>query len=271
MDTKPDGDLVTPRLGQWISQLTISSIAGDILSHLKLCLLDSIGCGLFGAIQRCGRITGDVAATFSPGGMASLFARVEKVSPADAALANGTAIHGFEIDDAHITSSLHPGAVTLPASLAVAEARQASGADLLTALATGYEVGLRVGICAGVSHSTSGYHVTGTAGALGAAAAAARLLKLSPLRAAHALGIGATQAAGLYAARTGGMAKRFHAGRASQSGVVAAYLAERGFTGTLDALEASFGGFMSTLRGQHDPTTMLADLGERWETARVGL
>jgi aconitate decarboxylase len=271
MDTKPDGALVTPQLGQWISELTISSIPGDILSHLKLCLLDSIGCGLFGAIQRCGRITGDVAATFSPGGMASLFARVEKVSPADAALANGTAIHGFEIDDAHITSSLHPGAVTLPASLAVAEARQASGADLLTALATGYEVGLRVGICAGVSHSTSGYHVTGTAGALGAAAAAARLLKLSPLRAAHALGIGATQAAGLYAARTGGMAKRFHAGRASQSGVVAAYLAERGFTGTLDALEASFGGFMSTLRGQHDPTTMLAHLGERWETARVGL
>ncbi len=184
MDTKPDGALVTSQLGQWISELTISSIPGDILSHLKLCLLDSIGCGLFGAIQPCGRIAGDVAATFSPDGIASLFARVEKASPADAALANRTAIHGFEIDDAHITSSLHPGAVTLPASLAVAEARQGPGADLLTALATGYEVGLRVGICAGVSHSTSGYHVTGTAGALGATAAAARLLKLPPLHAA---------------------------------------------------------------------------------------
>jgi 2-methylcitrate dehydratase PrpD len=271
MDAKPDNAIVTPQLGQWISQLAISSIPGDVLSHLKLCLLDSIGCGLFGAVQPCGRITGDVAASFSSGGAVSLFARTEKVSPGDAALANGTAIHGFEVDDAHLTSSLHPGAVTVPAALAVGEARQASGAEFLIALAAGYEAGLRVGVCAGVSHSTSGYHVTGTAGAVGSAAAGARLLRLSPLQAANALGIGATQAAGLYAARTGAMAKRFHAGRASQSGVVAAYLAERGFTGSLDALEAPFGGFMSTLCGQHDPITILADLGERWETARVGL
>jgi aconitate decarboxylase len=271
MEAKPNPAAVTPQLGQWISALTISAIPRDVLSHLKLCLLDSIGCGLFGAVKPWGRIAGDVAVSCSNGGSGSLFGRTEKVSPADAALANGTAIHGFEIDDAHVTSSLHPGAVTLPAGLAVGEARQASGSELLTGLAAGYEVGLRVGICAGVSHSTSGYHVTGTAGAVGAAAAATRLLRLSPLQAAHALGIGATQAAGLYAARTGAMAKRFHAGRASQSGVLAAYLAERGFTGSLDALEAPFGGFMSTLRGQHDPITILADLGERWETARVGL
>jgi 2-methylcitrate dehydratase PrpD len=91
------------------------------------------------------------------------------------------------------------------------------------------------------------------------------------LQSAHALGIGATQAAGLYAARTGAMTKRFHAGRASQSGVLGAYLAEHGFTGSLDALEAPFGGFMSTLQGQSDAATILADLGTRWETARVGL
>jgi aconitate decarboxylase len=270
MDANPDSAL-TSQLGQWVSELALCSIPADVLSHLKLCMLDSIGCGLFGAVQPWGKIVGDVAVGFSNGGRTSLFARAEKVSPADAALANGTAIHGFEIDDAHVTSSLHPGAVTLPASLAIGEARQASGADILTALAAGYEVGLRVGVCAGLSHSTGGYHVTGTVGALGAAAAAARLLRLSPRQSAHALGIGATQAAGLYAARTGAMAKRFHAGRASQSGVLAAYLAERGFTGSLDALEAPFGGFMSTLKGEHDPITILADLGERWETARVGL
>ena len=166
---------------------------------------------------------------------------------------------------------MHPGAVTLPAALAIGQARGASGADLLTALAAGYEVGLRVGVCAGVSHSTSGYHVTGTVGAVAAAAAAASMLRLDPMASAHALGIGATQAAGLYAARLGAMAKRFHAGRASQSGVIAAYLAEKGFTGSLDALEAPFGGFMSTLHGQFDPATILADLGERWETSRVGL
>src|SRR6185295_19119964 len=155
-------------------------------------------------------------------GVSSLFIRTEKVSPADAALANGTAIHGFELDDAHVSSSHHPGAVTVPAVLAVAEARGASSADVLVALAAGYEVGLRLGVCAGVSHSTSGLHVTGTVGAFGAAAGAARALKLSPDQTAHALGIGGTQAAGLYSARTGAMTKRFHAGRASQSGVVGA-------------------------------------------------
>jgi aconitate decarboxylase len=271
MDTSPPPAAVTPRLGQWVSELTLAAIPQDVVAHLKLCVLDSIGCGLYGAAQRWGRIAGNVAVGFSGGGPSSLFGRIEKVSPPDAALVNGTAIHGFEIDDAHVTSSLHPGAVTLPASLAIGEAKAASGLDLLTALAAGYEVGLRVGVCAGVTHSTSGYHVTGTAGAVGAAAAAARVLRLTPLQSAHALGIGATQAAGLYAARMGAMTKRFHAGRAAQSGALGAYLAEQDFTGSLDALEAPFGGFMSTLHGQFDAATILTDLGERWETTRVGI
>ncbi len=271
MDAKHDAVAVTPALGRWVSELTFATLPRDVIAHLKLCMLDSIGCGLYGAAQRWGRIASDVAVSFSGGGPASLFSRAEKVSAPDAALANGTAIHGFEIDDAHVSSSLHPGAVTLPACLAVAESNGASGAEILTALAAGYEIGLRVGICAGITHSTSGYHVTGTAGAVGAAAAAARLLGLSPLQTAHALAIGATQAAGLYAARLSAMTKRFHAGRASQSGVLGAYLAERGFTGSLDALEAPFGGFMSTLHGQSDAATMLSGLGDRWDTTQVGL
>jgi aconitate decarboxylase len=271
MDAKPTPVSVTPRLGQWVSELTLAAVPAAVVGHLKLCVLDSIGCGLYGAAQRWGKIAGDVAIGFSGGGVSSLFGRTEKVSPPDAALANGTAIHGFEIDDAHVTSSHHPGAVTLPAGLAVAEAKGVSGAEFLTALAAGYEIGLRVGVCAGVTHSTSGYHVTGTVGAIGAAAAAARVMRLPPLKAAHSLGIGATQAAGLYAARTGAMTKRFHAGRASQSGVLGAYLANLGFTGSLDALEAPFGGFMSTLQGQHDVATILTDLGASWEIERVGL
>src|SRR5579862_920521 len=144
MDAKPDPATVTQQLGHWVSELALPAVPGDVLSHLKLCLLDSIGCGLFGAVQPWGRIAGDVAESLSSGGTASLFARIGKVSPADAALANGTAIHGFEIDDTHLTSSLHPGAVTLPAVLAIGEARGAPGAEVLAALAAGYEVGLRV-------------------------------------------------------------------------------------------------------------------------------
>ena len=94
-------------------------IPADVIEHLKLCVLDSIGCGLYGAVQPWGRIAGDVAVSFSGGGVRRCSPATDKVSPADAALANGTAIHGFEIDDAHVSSSLHPGAVTLPAGLAV--------------------------------------------------------------------------------------------------------------------------------------------------------
>jgi len=272
MDAESKASLgVTSELGAWVSRLGFESIPADVVAHLKLCVLDSLGCGLFGTMQQWGRIASDVAVSFTGSGASSLFGRPEKVSPPDAALANGTAIHGFEIDDVHVSSSLHPGAVTLPAALAIAEAQGASGAELLIALAAGYEAGIRVGICAGVSHSTSGYHVTGTVGSIAAAASAARLLRLGSEQAAHALAIGATQAAGLYAARTGAMAKRFHAGRASQSGVTAAYLARQGFTGSPDALEAPFGGFMSTLHGQSDARTILDRLGDHWEVGRVGL
>jgi aconitate decarboxylase len=271
MDATHEPVGVTTTLATWASELTLAAVPAEVIAYLKTCLLDSIGCGLFGALQPWGRAVSDVAVDLSGGGVASLFGRREKVSPADAALANGTAIHGFELDDAHVASSLHPGSVALPASLATAEVEGASGVQFLTALVVGYEVGLRLGVCAGVAHSTSGYHVTGTVGAVGGAAAAARVLSLSPLQFAHALGIGATQAAGLYVARLGAMTKRLHAGRAAQSGVLSAYLAQRGFTGGLEALEAPFGGFLSTLRGQFDAATMLNELGERWETALVGL
>src|SRR3954453_20980118 len=156
MEAQPARTDVTPRLGQWVAGLTLGSMPADVLMHLKRCVLDSIGCGLYGSAPRWGRIPADTSIALSGSGTSSLFARKDKVSAADAALANGTAIHGFEIDDAHVSSSLHPGAVTWPASLAVAEARAASGAELLVALAGGYEVGIRVGICAGISHSTSG-------------------------------------------------------------------------------------------------------------------
>jgi aconitate decarboxylase len=262
---------VTPTLGRWVSELRCTAVPADVRAHLKLCLLDSVGCGLYGAAQPWGRIAADVSIGFSGGGKALLFGRAESVSESDAALANGTAIHGFEIDDAHVASSLHPGSVTVPAALALAQARKASGEALLTSLAAGYEVGLRVGNCAGVKHSTSGYHVTGTVGPFASAAAAASVLRLNPAQSAYALGIGGTQAGGLYAARLGAMTKRFHAGRAAQSGVIAGCLAQRGFTGSLDVIEASFGGFLSTLNGQHEARTIIEGLGDRWETVRVGL
>jgi len=129
---------VVPKLGQWVSGLKFTDIPSDVVGHIKTCLLDSLGCGLFGAAQPWAVIASNVAVAMSGGGASSLFARPERVSPADAALANGTAIHGFELDDAHVSSSHHPGAATVPTVLAVAEARDVSGADVLVALVAGY-------------------------------------------------------------------------------------------------------------------------------------
>ncbi|MEO7728007.1 MAG: MmgE/PrpD family protein, partial [Burkholderiales bacterium] len=204
-------------------------------------------------------------------GASTVIGRSQTLAAPAAALCNGTAIHGFEIDDIHTRSLMHPGAVSIPAALALAELRGKSGRDFLTAMVAGYEVGLRVGACGGVPHQMKGYHPTGTAGCLGAAAAGASVLGLNAEQTTHALAIAATQAAGLYCAvRTGAMAKRLHAGRAAQAGVLAAMLAERGFTGSPDALEAPDSGYMSTLAESADLAPFVQSLGKEWETLQTG-
>lgn len=261
----------TALLGAWTAALRYDAIPPAVIEHAKLCLLDGIGCGLYGARQPWGVICGDFAHRQSPGGTATLWALGKRSGPADAALANGTALHGFEIDDVHLLSLIHPGAVTIPAAVAVAEIQGSSGKALLTALIAGYEVGLRVGICAGIPHQLRGYHPTGTVGCLSAAAAAASVLGLDAQATTHALGIAATQASGLYSAvRSGAMVKRMHAGRAAQSGVMSGMLAEHRFTGATDALEAPFAGFLSTLGHERPAAELHAQLGERWETLQVG-
>jgi len=269
---RPEGETgATAQFGAWVSALRFEAIPREVVDYAKLCLLDGLGCGLFGATQKWGVIAADLAQDLSGGGPASLWGRNGSASPTDTALANGTAIHGFEIDDIHTRSLMHPGAVTIPAALALAEVHGKSGRDFLTAMIAGYEIGLRVGTCAGVPHQMKGYHPSGTAGCLGSAAAAAHILGLSAEQTTNALAIGATQAAGLYCAvRTGAMTKRLHAGRAAQAGVLAAMLAARGFTGSPDALEAPDSGYMSTLAESADLTPFVQSLGKEWETPQVG-
>lgn len=261
---------VTAQLAAWIAKLDRDDIPEAAWSHAKLCLLDALGCALFGSQQQWGRIAADTAIDLSPGGRASVWGRDARCGVDAAAMANGTATHGFELDDLHLRASMHPGAVTIPAAFAVAEAYDKTPTEFLTAVVAGYEVGLRIAIAIGLPHGLRGHHTTGTVGTLAAAATVANLLGLSADAAADALGIAATQAAALHGARTGAMSKRFHAGRAAQSGVIAAALAKRGFTGSRTGLEQSFGGFFSTLCDAVDLPATTAELGERWEIRDVG-
>ena len=162
-------------------------------------------------------------------------------TPRAAALINGTAAHAAEVDDSFRDAMYHPGAATVAAALAAAQATQASGADFLRAVVLGYEVSTRIGVVMGRPHYRF-WHNTGTMGSFGAAAAASSLLRLDEDAFAHALAIAATFTAGLQQAfRTEAMAKPLHAGRAAEAGVLAAQLASRGMRSSLDVLEGESG------------------------------
>jgi aconitate decarboxylase len=257
-------------LARFATGLRLADIPVAVRAHARLCLLDGLGCALYGAQLEWGRIAADVAVEMAPSGRATLWGHPVRAGTAAAALANGTALHGFELDDVHVRAMLHPAAVVLPAVLGLAETETLSGAALLTAIVAGYEVGIRVGICTGIPHGARGFHATGTVGCVAAAAGVANLLGLDADQGAHAIGIGATQAAGLYCARAGAMTKRFHAGHAAQAGVIAGLTARRGFTGSQDVLEVPFGGFMSTLTEHADLSLLTEGLGAIWETSLVG-
>ena len=161
-----------------------------------------------------------------------------------AALINGAAGHALDFDDVASRMHGHPSVPVMPAALALAQLRGATGRDFLRAVVVGHEVESRIGEVLGGSHYERGFHATGTIGTFGAAAAAATLLGLDATQCAHALGLAAAQAAGLKS-MFGTMAKPLHAGKAAMNGVMAAQLAARGFTANPEAIEA-FQGFAWT-------------------------
>lgn len=182
-----------------------------------------------------------LARALAGGGPSRLVGRGGSADPALAAFINGTAAHTLELDDIYAAGLVHPGAPVVAAALAVADLVEASGAQLGRAVVAGIEAACRVAADLGPQHYRR-WHTTGTAGALGAAVAAAELLGLDPDRVAHAIALAATMAGGLQQTfRRDAAGKPLHAGHAAQSGVVAAVAAAGGVTGALDALEGEAG------------------------------
>lgn len=269
------GNEYTRAVADFVSGVRFEDIPGEVLQRLKLLMLDSLGCGLFGADLEWSRLLQETLGAVDTAGTVSIWGTDRRISSPHAALINGTQVQGFELDDVHRQGVLHVGAVTLPALIAVAEAhRDMSGREFLAAALAGYEVGPRVGMCMGQEHIAQGWHSGATVGVFAAAAAAARGLALDPGRTVHALGIGGTQSAGLMAAQFGAMVKRMHAGRSSQSGLYGALLAQKGFTGIVDVFEAPYGGFCSTFSRSHDRydlEELRSGLGTNFETMRISL
>lgn len=196
-------------------------------------------------------------------GVTSVLGRRERLPVAWAPFVTGIAMHVEDFDDTHLRTVLHPGAPIVPAALAVAELTDATGAELLTAIVVGVEVACRVSNGLSPGHFDRGWHVTGTMGHLGAAAAAGRLLGLSPVGTRHALAIAATQAAG-HTEQLGSMTKSLHPGKAAADGVEAALLAQHGFTGPDGALEGRRG-LAALMAPRTNLEEMVAGLGSVWE------
>jgi aconitate decarboxylase len=261
----------TRDLARFAADLRFEDIPADVVGHAKLCLLDGLGVALFGAgLPWTGHVR-DLARAEGATPAASFWGTLHRGSIAQAALVNGTAGHAFEMDDIHKESIVHPNSLACPVALAFAEAAGSmSGRDVLTAIVAGYEVGTRVGNAATMALFLRGFHPQGTSGVFVAAATAGRILGLPAGQMHHALGIAGSCGAGLMAAQEGAMVKRLHAGRAAQAGVQAALLAQHGFTGISDVLEAGYGGFLSSFSSRPDPDRLTAGLGTVWETTQVG-
>ena len=268
-------NLHTRRIAEFVSKLTYEQIPVHVRERIKLLILDSLGCAIYGAKLEWCRILQDTLGSLDTTRTTSVWGTNRKLSSPHAALVNGTEVQGFELDDVHRDGVLHCGAVTLPAVLAVAESHATlDGREFLTAAVAGYEIGPRVGRCMRPEHIGQGWHSGATVGVFSAAAGAARGLKLTPAQAVHALGIAGTQAAGLMAAQYGAMVKRMHAGRSSQSGLYGALLAKNGFTGIRDVFEAPYGGFCTTFsrsQDRFDIDALSSGLGTEWETTRIAL
>jgi len=265
----------TRGVAEFVSGLRYEAIPREVRERAKLLVLDSLGCALYGARLEWCRILQRTLKKLDGSGACRVWGTAQRLSAPHAALANGTQVQGFELDDVHREGVLHVGAVVLPALVAVAELRRGmSGREFLTAAVAGYEVGPRVGLCMGQEHIGQGWHSGATLGVFSAGAGAARGLKLDADKTVHALGIAGTQAAGLMAAQYGAMVKRMHAGRASQSGLYGALLAEAGFTGIADVFESEYGGFCTTFSRSRDRfrlPELTAGLGSVWQTMGVAL
>ena len=220
----------------------------DAMAVLRLSLLDWIAVAVAGRDEPVARIVRDMVLAEGGAAEAGVIGADARLPARAAALANGTASHALDYDDTHFASLGHPSVAVVPAVLALAEKTGAGGPDTLAAALIGAETAVRIGAWFRRGHYEHGFHVTGTAGAFGAAAGCARLLGLDAERTAHALGIAASRAGGLKA-QFGTMGKPFHAGMAAATGVEAATLAAAGFVARTDALECPQG-FAATHAGE---------------------
>lgn len=261
----------TDQIARFIVEADYASIPAEAVRLAKDAILDTLGVTLAGSIEPAGQIMAQYVKELGGAAQAGVIGSGFKTSAPLSALANGTMAHALDYDDVLGIMSGHPSVPVLPAVLALGEMYHCSGRNVLEAYIIGVEVEARIGSGIGRRHYAVGWHPTATLGTLGATAASAKILGLSVTETRMALGIAASEAAGLRQ-NFGTMTKPFHAGNAARSGIVAATLAQKGFTADESILENPFG-FCPVLGGEseYNLTVMTKSLGNPFAIANPGL
>jgi 2-methylcitrate dehydratase PrpD len=253
----------TAVLARFVAQSTFESLPPGVVHEAKRAVLNWAGCAI--GASRHATVESALAALgpFVGAPQASVLGRGERLDILHAALMNGITSHTFDFDDTHLKTVIHPAGPVASAILALAEYMPVDGKRFLHAFTLGVEVECRIGNAVYPSHYDVGWHITGTTGVFGAAAAAGKLLGLSEQQLVFALGIAATQAAGLRE-MFGSMCKPLHPGMAAKNGLYSALLAQSGFTSSPVGIEGKRG-FANVLATARNYDEITEKLGETWE------
>ncbi len=254
---------ITQTLAQFVAHHPSRGWSDSVDHEAHRTLMNWVGCAVGAATHETAAAALGAVQALQPAAQATVLGRRERVDMASAALVNGISSHTFDFDDTHLKTIIHPAGPVASAALAVAEHLGASGRELIDALVLGIDVSCRVGNAMYPDHYDRGWHITGSTGTLGAAAACARLLKLDVQRTAMALGVAASQPIGMRE-QFGTMTKPFHPGGAARAGLMSALMAQHGYTASPKALEAPRG-MMQTISTKNDWTEITHELGQRFE------
>ena len=268
---------VTGYVAGFILDTRYEDIPAGVLDLARKSILDGLGLALCGSVAKSGEIVRQYVKASGTSGSATVIGSPLRSSVRLAAFANAVGIHADDYDDTQLAVAenrtygllTHPTAPVLPAVLASAETRGLPGKEMLLAYNVGVEVETKIAEAINPRHYEEGFHSTGTMGVMGSAAAMAKLNGFNRERVLITLGIAASEGAGLRE-NFGTMTKPFHAGRASENGVVAAEFAALGWTATDKVLEAPRG-FFQAAGGGYDPNAIMGKLGKPWTFANPGV
>ena len=259
-------DHVTRELARYLVAAKPSDVPASVKKEAARTLLNWVGVAVGGSRHETVTRAIESVRPFAGPAQAQLVGRSERLDAMSATLINGISSHVLDFDDTHLKTIIHASSAVVPPALALAEfLPEVSGSQFLHALVLGCEAAFRVGNAVYPNHYDVGWHITGTAGSIGAAAAAGVLLRLTEQQMVWALGLAASQQVGLRES-FGSMNKSFNPGRAGQNGMMVALLAARGFTSSEQMLEAKRG-WANTVSTKQDFREITGELGTRFEMA----